>query len=158
RPAGVLIVGLSACVNFDDRYKEFLKLLSAPVATAIANARAYESERRRAEALADIDRAKTVFFSNVSHEFRTPLRLMLGPLEEVLTNHELPLAVHKNLEIAHRNSQRLLKLVNSLLDFARVETGRIEVSFEPVDLASLTAEISSNFRSAMERAGLEFEV
>lgn len=158
KPTGVLVIGLSAYLSYDERYREFLDLLSAPVATAVANARAYEFERRRAEALAEIDRAKTLFFSNVSHEFRTPLSLMLGPLEEVLTSTELPLATHKNLEIAHRNAQRLLKLVNSLLDFARVEAGRMEASFAPVDLCALTAEIASNFRSAMERAGLVFEV
>ena len=157
-PAGVLVVGLSCCLHFDSRYKEFLNLLVAPVATAIANARVYEAERRRAEALAEIDRAKTTFFSNISHEFRTPLGLMLGPLEEVMRGSDLPASSHKKVEMAHRNALRLLKLVNSLLDFARVEAGRIEAWFAPVDLAALTAEISSSFRSTIERAGLVFEV
>ncbi|WP_306660210.1 sensor histidine kinase, partial [Ralstonia solanacearum] len=92
---------------------------------------AYEEERRRAEALAEIDRAKTTFFSNVSHEFRTPLTLMLSPLEELLSGgegHLLP-AQRSLAEIAHRNGQRLLKLVNTLLDFARIEAGRATASF-----------------------------
>ena len=92
------------------------ELVTSQVANAIANARSYEVECKRAEALASIDRAKTAFFNNVSHEFRTPLTLMLGPLEDEL--RENPQG-RERLEIAHRNSLRLLKLVNTLLDFAR---------------------------------------
>jgi len=158
RPAGALVVGISACIRFDYRYASFLGLVGSQISTAVANARAYEEERRRAEALAEIDRAKTAFFSNVSHEFRTPLTLMLGPIEDALSVAEAPPSVRANLEVANRNSQRLLKLVNSLLDFARIEAGRIEASFAPVDLAALTRDLSSSFRSAMERAGLSFEV
>ena len=158
RPAGALVVGISACLRPDALYMGFLELLGSQVATAIANARAYEVERRRAEALAEIDRAKTTFFSNVSHEFRTPLTLMLGPIEDALSAPETPASVRAQLEVAQRNSQRLLKLVNSLLDFSRIEAGRVQASFSPVDLAALTADLSSIFRSAMERAKLEFEV
>ena len=121
------------------------------------DARAYEAERRRAEALAEIDRAKTTFFSNVSHEFRTPLTLMIGPLEEALSD---PSPAHfdprqkARLEIAHRNSLRLLKLVNTLLDFARIEAGRVQARFEATDLSALTADLVSSFRSAFDKAGL----
>ena len=123
-------------------YRGFLGLVAGQIAAAIANAQAYEEERRRAEALAELDRAKTAFFSNVSHEFRTPLTLMLGPIEDVLERSARRgcRAGHRGrLETAHRNSLRLLKLVNSLLDFSRIEAGRVDVSFEPVDLARLTA-------------------
>ena len=133
----------------------FAELVTRQVATAIANARAHEEERKRAEALAEIDRAKTAFFSNVSHEFRTPLTLMLGPLEEEL--RENPKG-RERLEIAHRNSLRLLKLVNTLLDFARIEAGRIEAVYEPTDLAAATTELASVFRSAIEKAGLRLVV
>jgi signal transduction histidine kinase len=155
--SGFLIAGLSSHVGLDVLYRDFLDLAAVQIATAIANARAYEEERRRAEALAEIDRAKTAFFSNVSHEFRTPLTLMLGPLEEVLRNGTPP-ENQELITVAHRNSVRLLKLVNSLLDFSRIEAGRIEARFEPLDLASLTAEIASTFRSAMELAGLKFVI
>ena len=128
------------------------------IGSAIGKARAYEEERKRAEALAELDRAKTLFFSNVSHEFRTPLTLMLGPLEDTLASEDLPAAERQRLATAHRNSLRLLKLVNSLLDFSRIEAGRAQASYEPTDLAAMTTNVASNFRSACERAGLRLTV
>ena len=153
--AGLLVLGLSSRLQFDDRYRDFCELVTSQVATAIANARAHEEERKQAEALAEIDRAKTVFFNNVSHEFRTPLTLMLGPLEEELRENS---SGRERLEIAHRNSLRLLKLVNTLLDFARIEAGRVEAVYEPLDLAAATVELASVFRSAIEKAGLRLVV
>jgi signal transduction histidine kinase len=140
----------------NETYRAFFDLLAAAITTQVANARAYEEERKRAEALAEIDRAKTAFFSNVSHEFRTPLTLMLGPLEDELAERASPLppARRERLETAHRNSLRLLKLVNTLLDFSRIEAGRTQASYEPTDLAAYTAELASVFRSAVEKAGL----
>ena len=158
-PVGLLIAGVSPRRALDAAYHTFLERVVLHVATAVANARAYEAERRRAEALAAIDRAKTAFFSNISHEFRTPLTLMLGPLEDVLAGADrLPADDRERLDMAHRNALRLLRLVNTLLDFSRIEAGRIEASYEPVDLAALTAELVSVFRAAVERAGLRLAV
>ncbi len=156
--AGLLMVGISPRRPLDGEYRSFLELVARQIASAIGDARAYETQRRRAEALAEIDRAKTVFFSNVSHEFRTPLTLMLGPLEQMTAEGGLPLAAREQLHLVHRNSLRLLKLVNSLLDFARIEAGRVHASFEPADLAALTRDLASTFRSAIERAGLAYVV
>lgn len=157
--AGLLVLGISSRLTFDDRYRCFCDLVSGQIANAIANARAYEEERKRAEALAEIDRAKTQFFSNVSHEFRTPLTLMLGPLEEMLSrgNGEVTIPSHE-LELVHRNCLRLLKLVNALLDFSRIEAGRAQASYEPVDLPTFTAELASVFRAAIEKAGLRLNI
>jgi signal transduction histidine kinase len=121
------------------------------------NARAYEEERMRAEELAALDRAKTPFFSNVSHEFRTPLTLMLGPLEDALGTALTP-AQREQLTVAHRNSLRLVRLVNTLLDFSRIEAGRVEAVYEPADLPALTVDLASSFRSAVEKAGLKLTV
>jgi PAS domain S-box-containing protein len=155
---GVLVAGLNPFRMFEDGYRSFLTLAAGEIAASLANAQAYEEERRRAEALAEIDRAKTLFFSNISHEFRTPLTLMLGPLEDALAGDNLPSKEREQLTTAHRNSIRLLKLVNSLLDFSRIEAGRAQASYEPTDLGSFTADLASNFRSACERAGLRFVI
>jgi PAS domain S-box-containing protein len=153
--AGFMVAGVSARLKFDDGYRNFLELLSTQVSTMVASARAYEEERERTAALAEIDRAKTEFFSNVSHEFRTPLTLMLGPLEDAIAQSAQFSHINRErLELAHRNSLRLLKLVNALLDFSRIEAGRLQASYEPTDLAQFTAELAGVFRSAVERAGM----
>jgi signal transduction histidine kinase len=160
RPAGFLVAGVSSRLPLSEGYRAFYDLAAAGVMTAAANARAYEEERKRAEALAEIDRAKTAFFSNVSHEFRTPLTLILGPLEDELAerNQPLPKARHDRLQAAHRNSLRLLKLVNTLLDFSRIEAGRVQARYEPADLATSTADLAAVFRAATEKAGLTLDV
>src|SRR5262249_54272263 len=110
--------------------------------------------------LGELDTAKTAFFSNVSHEFRTPLTLMLGPLEDALNDADaaLPEAQRAQLRLLHDNALRLLKLVNPLLDFSRLEAGRLRAHFAPLDLGLLTAELAGMFRSATERAALDFVV
>jgi PAS domain S-box-containing protein len=159
KPIGFLVAGLSPRRVIDADYKSFLELVSGHIGTSIASARAFEEERKRAEALAEIDRAKTAFFSNVSHEFRTPLTLMLGPLEDALAGPRYALPQRReDLALVHRNSLRLLRLVNTLLDFSRIEAGRVEACYEPVDLSSYTAELASVFRAAVEKAGLRLTV
>jgi PAS domain S-box-containing protein len=160
QPAGFLVAGVSRHLALTGHYRGFFDLVADRVAAAIGGVRAYKEQRLRAEALAELDRAKTVFFSNVSHEFRTPLTLMLGPLEDLLIDARPSLAPEHRaqLETAHRNSLRLLKLVNTLLDFSRIEAGRVQAVYEPTELDSFTAELASNFRAAIEKAGLRFLV
>ncbi len=152
--AVLLVAGISPRRPLDDNYHHFFRMVGSPIAIALNNARAYRSERRRAEALAELDRAKTAFFSNVSHEFRTPLALMLEPIEEELRDRPH----NPSLQVAHRNSLRLLKLVNTLLDFSRIEAGRTEACYQPTDLAANSTDLASGFRSAVEKAGLTFIV
>ena len=156
--AGVLTVGLNPFRQLDDGYRGFLGLVAGQISAALANAEAYEDERRRAEALAELDRAKTAFFSNVSHEFRTPLTLMLGPLEEMIAHPGDADIVGEQAGVAHRNGLRLLKLVNTLLDFSRIEAGRTQARFRPTDLGRAVADLASSFRSATERAGLALNI
>src|SRR5439155_4550821 len=133
-PAAILVAGLSPHRLFDDSYRGFVDLIAGQIAAALASADAYQLQRRRAEELAAIDRAKTAFFSNVSHEFRTPLTLMLGPTEELVADAaQLPAGARDRASLAHRNALRLLKLVNSLLEFSRIEAGRSRAAMQPVD-------------------------
>jgi len=154
---GSILFGLNPRKRFDEEYRLFLDDLARQFGSNLAAARAYDEETKRAKMLAELDRAKTVFFSNVSREFRTPLSLMVAPIESMLERaHPSVLASREELQLVHRNSMRLLKLVNNLLDFSRIEAGGIQVLYEPTDLSVLTADTASAFRSAMELAGLEF--
>jgi PAS domain S-box-containing protein len=156
---GFLVAGVSARRALDEAYLNFYELLAGTFNTAVTNVYAYEQEQKRAEALAAIDRSKTAFFNNVSHEFRTPLTLMLGPLEELLNQPQLQKPPYKeNIAATYRNTLRLLKLVNNLLDYSRVEAGRVQASYQPVNLASLTADLASSFRSIIEKAEMQLVV
>jgi len=157
---GVLVLGISPARPLDAEYRTFCELVAGQVSAAVQNASAAAEQRQRAEALAELDRAKTAFFSNVSHEFRTPLTLMLGPIEEALgdSGNRLPAVHHERLRLAQRNALRLQKLVNTLLDFSRVQAGRMHASYSRVDLSALTRDLASGFRSVVESAGLRLTV
>lgn len=154
---GVLVTGTNPMRPPGDGRK-LAQAVAARLTTAIANAKVKQQERARVEALAELDRAKTLFLSDVSHEFRTPLTLLLSPLDEVLSRRQLPSADRELLQTSRRAATRLLKLVQSLLDFSRVEAGRIQVAFEPTDLGTLTADLASLFRSTFERAKIRLVV
>jgi PAS domain S-box-containing protein len=157
QPLGVFVAAISPARPLDTDYEVFFDLMASQLASTIQNARAAEETRARAERLAELDRAKTVFFSNVSHELRTPLTLMLGPLQE-LVERRGDAAVTEPASLALRNARRLHRLVNTLLDFSRIEAGRIRARYVPTDLGAVTADLASTFRSAVEKAGMRLEV
>jgi PAS domain S-box-containing protein len=157
-PYGFIVAGVSARRALDASYLGFYDLLANTYNTAVSNVFAYEQEQKRAEALAAIDKSKTAFFSNVSHEFRTPLTLMLGPLEDLLNRQGLADDVKEPMRATHRNALRLLKLVNNLLDYSRVEAGRAQAAYQQLDLAELTTDLASSFRSIIEKAGMRLSV
>jgi signal transduction histidine kinase/DNA-binding response OmpR family regulator/anti-sigma regulatory factor (Ser/Thr protein kinase) len=153
--AAALVLGLSRHRPLDDQYRGFCRLVADRVSATMANARAYQGERRRAESLAQLDQAKTTFLANVSHEFRTPLTLMLGPLDDALASLNGDDALADRLQIVQRNGRRLLRLVNALLDFSRIEAGQTQPQLAVVDLGALTAGIASSFAEVCRIAGIE---
>ncbi len=158
RPIGVLVAGVSPYRALDEDYRVFLHLVAGQFTTAIIDVQAYEAERRRAEALAELNRAKSEFFTGVSHELRTPLTLIAGPAQDALDDpdHPLPGPQRSRLELIRRNSGRLRRLVDTILDFARLEGGELVPDRLAVNLAALTRGIAESFAPAAARAGLEF--
>ena len=156
--AGAIVLAASAGRALDAAYESFLELVAQQCAGLISGAVALEVQSRRAEDLTELDRAKTTFFSNVSHEFRTPLTLIMGPVEELRSRPGVDRADAESLDVIYRNGMRLGKLVNTLLDFSRIEAGRVQASFEPLDLGAFTTELASLFHSAFDRAGIGYEV
>jgi len=157
-PIGFLVAGLNRYRPIDEGYRGFLNLVAGHIAAGVGLARSYRAQQRRAEELAELDRAKTTFFSNISHEFRTPLTLILDPVAELRRREDLDPATQEELGVVWRNGLRLTKLVNTLLDFSRIEAGRTQATYAPVDIGALTAELASVFRSAVQRAGLQYTV
>jgi PAS domain S-box-containing protein len=157
-PSGFLVAALNRYRTLDEAYRGFVTLVAGHMAAGIGLARSYRVQQRRAEELAELDRAKTAFFSNISHEFRTPLTLILDPVSELRQADHVDERTREELDLVWRNGLRLTKLVNTLLDFSRIEAGRTQARYEPVDLAATTAELASVFRSAVERAGLTLVV
>lgn len=116
-----------------------------------------DDQKRAEREVAELARAKTTFFHNVSHELRTPLTLILAPLEDAMATPGGALE-GKALEMARRNAMRLLKLVNTVLDFARIEDGRDDAEFTPTDIGKLTRDLASSFESVATSAGLQLSV
>jgi signal transduction histidine kinase len=157
---GFLVAGVSDHRRLDTAYRNFFDLVAARIGATIASTRAREQERARLDAIAELDHAKTAFFTNISHEFRTPLTLILGVVDDMLakTDPEPRDSRYEELSAVRRNGVRLLRLVNALLDFSGVEAGRVRATYQPTDLAAFTKELASSFRSIMDKAHLTFRV
>ncbi|WP_410608075.1 chemotaxis protein CheB [Amycolatopsis sp. lyj-109] len=158
-PAGVLILGVSPRLPLDETYRHFLGLVAAQATAALTDAVHRRHQSDRIDQLAELDRTKTQFLSTVSHEFRTPLTLLLAPLDDLaapLTG--LPARLRDQVDIASRNARRLLGMVETLLDFSQIEAGRMRARSEPTDLAQLTEDIAGTFRGATDHAGITLRV
>jgi signal transduction histidine kinase len=156
-PFGILVAGLNPMRPISES-RQFHEFVVAHLEKAIGSARMKQLAEERARELAALDRAKTLFFSNVSHELRTPLTLLLEPLRHVLECASLEPKYHALLEMAHQAGGRLVKLVNSLLDFAQIEAGRSDARYLPTNLALLTADLAGMFRSVFEYAHIDLVV
>jgi signal transduction histidine kinase/serine phosphatase RsbU (regulator of sigma subunit)/DNA-binding response OmpR family regulator len=159
-PYGVMIAGLNRFRPVDQPYRGYIDLIARQLAGGVTRARAFDAARRQTEELAELDRVKTAFFTNISHELRTPLTLLLGPTQDALDDDRepLPAGQRARLEVVERNAQRLLKQVNTLLDFSRLQSGRASASYEPLELGEYTAELAAMFQPTLERAGLSFTI
>ncbi len=160
QPFGFFITGVSARRELDEPYRTFYDLLIAAITNLLIKAKTNEDEEQRLETLLELDRAKTAFFSNISHEFRTPLMLMLGPVEDLINDTQNPLnaAQKESALMMQRNAFRLQRLVNNLLDFSKLEAGRLEAKYHATEIAAFTGELASTFRSSINKAGLEFNL
>ena len=120
-----------------------------------------EMERtQQVKRLQEIDQVRTMFFTNISHEFRTPLTLIIGPLKDILEQKDLALDAgqRKALWIAWRNAHILLRLVNAILDISALEAGKLEPKLRPVELTSFVKNVAAMFESLAASRGLEYRV
>jgi PAS domain S-box-containing protein len=153
RPLGVLVAGLHPRSPLDMDRRAFLDDLVSLLSAAVEQIGVRELEIERVELMADLEHARTLFLSHVSHELRTSLSLVLGPIEELLAQAHEP-GPRGRLELLRRHGMRLQKLVDNVLDFSLLELGRLQLTHQPTDLAGLTDELASAFRPAAQRAGL----
>ncbi|ACC79633.1 response regulator [Nostoc punctiforme] len=131
---------------------DLAKAVAAQAAIAVQQSHLYQKTRQQAERLLELDKQKTEFFQNISHEFRTPITLIQGPLESAVAAGEG--LSYSQSAIALRNSRRLLRLVNQLLDLQRLDAGRMQPSFHPCDLVEFVSQIVESFRPYCEKKRL----
>ncbi len=141
---------------YDENHGRFMGLVADQVGQIFAVATERAREQSRLEALAALDAAKSAFLSNVSHEFRTPLTLLLGPLDDVLTGRVDGID-REEVEVMHASAHRLLRMVNGLLDVARIEADGLRATLEPTDIAELTRDLLQPFGAAAGRAGVTLD-
>jgi len=157
-PTAYLRLGANPRRPWDAGLQVYAELCASHVAVALSGVRRLRDERHRAEVSADLDVAKSDFFANVSHELRTPLTLIAGPVHDALSSDALDAEQRQRFELIARNTDRLTGLVDRILDLTRVEAGAVEPHWVRADLVELTSGIAANFRPAIERLGLEFDV
>ncbi|CAG8455986.1 7389_t:CDS:10 [Funneliformis mosseae] len=153
----IIIIGINKQRALDKEYMEFLHLVIGQVSASLSHGRFREEERKQAEMLASLNDQKILFFQNISHEL-PPLTLMLSPLEEVLEECPRDAPMYSHLCMIQRNTRRLLRLVNTLLQFSRIESDKIEANYHEVDIGQLTSELAANFESMAKLFKLEYRV
>ncbi|KAG8934136.1 hypothetical protein FRC02_010513 [Tulasnella sp. 418] len=154
-PSAVVVMAVNTRRPFDQSYRTWVEILRSSMSASLTAVQGREAEIKRAEALASLDKAKTTFFSSASHELRTPLTLIAGPIEEAiaLTSEN---KVKDMLKLVTRNVTRLGRLVDSLMQFSRIEAGRLQGKFKLLELGALTADLATLFRNAIEKGQIEY--
>lgn len=154
--SAVLVVGRSEHRRWDPALATYLALCVTHLGTALSAIRELDTERQRAQTLEALDIAKSAFFTNVSHELRTPLTLISGPLSEALSDPRLAPEQRERLQLAERNTARLTRMVDAMLDFGRMAASKVQPHAEPLDVTQQTRAMADSFSGAFRRAGLEF--
>ncbi|ORY42987.1 hypothetical protein BCR33DRAFT_785873 [Rhizoclosmatium globosum] len=153
----LLVLGTNPEMAYDNSYAAFIDMIRHEVSMAYVNVKSLETARLEAKALMELDKVKTSFFMTMAHELRTPLTLIIGPVDDCLKDSNAKLAPQHQaaLELVKKNSNRLLRLVNSLLDLGQLNAGCLKPQFRKVDIAKKTREFLAMFESVIEKAGLE---
>ena len=152
KPMGVLVIGVNPYWRPDEAYTAFTAMAARQLGVMITDAVSYQNERKRQQALAELDRARTEFFENISHELRAPLTMLLTPLQDILDEPGvvLPAAARDTVETSIRAADRLQRVFDALLDTSRAESGALMADREDIDLTSVTAELVESYRPATE--------
>jgi signal transduction histidine kinase/DNA-binding NarL/FixJ family response regulator len=154
-PTGLLVVGISPRRALNDTYRRFLSLVAGQIATAVANTRALEMERKRAEALAELDRAKSQFLANMSHELRTPLNGILGYAQILKKSKTITDQQKNGLNIIHQCGEHLLNLINDVLDISKIEARKMELYPKNFHFPEFLEAIAEICRIRAEQKGIE---
>ncbi|CAE7175104.1 unnamed protein product [Rhizoctonia solani] len=157
-PCGILLIGLNTRRQYDADYASWLESVGSGLSNQLTVVLQREADMRMMEERERMDKAKTMFFTNVSHELRTPLTLIQAPLEQLLTSSNLSNDTQYKIQLAVRNSRRLKKLIDSIMDMSKLEAGRLVGNFRPVHLARVTADLAALFRSMAEKKAIDYRI
>ncbi|WWC68787.1 uncharacterized protein I206_102722 [Kwoniella pini CBS 10737] len=156
-PDAVMVMGLNVRRPFDTEYDEWIHAIRSQLVSSLSTVKAAEAEQRMEEDNARMERAKAAWFRGAAHDLRSPLTLIAGPLSDLLDDN--PTATQRAaLTTAQRNIDRLMRLVNALMDFSRLEAGRMAGRFLPTDLGEFILELAALFRPAVERLGIQYTI
>ncbi len=159
------IMGLMIVVNkkdkmhFEENDLTLLSIISVQASQLIKNLQLQEEtfqKKKEAEKLLELDKIKTEFFTNISHEFRTPLTLIIGPLEKLMGDDQIE-SVQKQHNLIHKNAKKLLSLINQLLDLSSIDAGKMKLEVEIIDLIKFTKGILASFQSLAEYKNIKLE-
>jgi signal transduction histidine kinase/DNA-binding NarL/FixJ family response regulator len=157
-PRGLFIMGLNLLRPLDDEYRAWIEVTRSQLTSALFSVHAYAAEHQRVADKDRLERAKTAWFQGAAHDLRSPLTLVVGPLGDVLESNDLKPDHRQALVLAQRNVQHIQRLVNALLDFSRIEAGKLTARYVLTDLGRFVDDLTALFRPAVVRRGIEYTI